>query len=103
MNFLVESHQYADSPYLHLLLVPSLQVVSNGNTGNQYPPPPIPGNGGVLVTCIYITDHLWEPAINVDIVNAGIILGGDIERFAHFSAKNLIEIGQMGEKSHSKI
>ena len=22
------------------------------------PPPPIPGNGGVLVTCIYITDHL---------------------------------------------
>ena len=30
-------------------------------------------------------------------------LGGDCERFAHFSAKNLIEIGLMGEKSHSKM
>ena len=28
---------------------------------------------------------------------------GDSERFAHFSAKNLIEIGLMGEKSHSKM
>ena len=33
--------------------------------------PPIPGNGGVLVTCIL---HCcppvdWEPAINVDMVN----------------------------------
>ena len=27
---------------------------------------------------------------------------GDSERFAHFSVKNLIEIGLMGEKSHSK-
>ena len=35
--------------------------------------------------------------------NAGIIFGGDSERFAHFSAKNLIEFGMMGEKSHSKM
>ena len=35
--------------------------------------------------------------------NAGIILGGDSERFAHFFAKNLIEIGLMGEHSHSKM
>ena len=36
---------------------------------------------------------------------AGIILGGYTcsERFAHFSAKNLIEIGLTGEKSHSKM
>ena len=27
-----------------------------------------------------------------------IIFGGDIERFAHFSARNLIEIGLMGDK-----
>ena len=26
-------------------------------------------------------------------VYSGIIFGGDIERFAHFSAQNLIEIG----------
>ena len=32
-------------------------------------------------------------------VTAGIIFGGDSERFAHFSAKNLIVIGLMGEKS----
>ena len=36
-------------------------------------------------------------------MDAGIIFSGDSERFAHFSAKNLIEIGLMGEKSHSKI
>ena len=30
----------------------------------------------------------------------GIILGGDSERFAHFSGKNLIEIGSIGEISH---
>ena len=34
---------------------------------------------------------------------AGIIFGGDCERFALFSAKNLIEIGLMGEKFHSKM
>ena len=34
---------------------------------------------------------------------AGIIFRGDSERFAHFSAKNLIEFGMMGEKSHSKM
>ena len=33
----------------------------------------------------------------------GIIFGRDIERFAHFSVKNLIENGLMGEKSHSKM
>ena len=45
------------SPYLHLLLVPALQVVSNGKTGNQYPPNT--WKWGVLVTCIYITDHRY--------------------------------------------
>ena len=35
--------------------------------------------------------------------DAGIIFGGDSERFAHFYAKNLIEIGLMGEKSHRKM
>ena len=34
---------------------------------------------------------------------AGIIFEGDSERFAQFSAKNLIEIGLMGEKSHGKM
>ena len=34
---------------------------------------------------------------------SGIILGEDSERFAHFSAKNLIEIGLMGEKSNRKM
>ena len=34
--------------------------------------------------------------------SAGIIFRGDSERFAHFSAKNLIKFGLMGEKSHSK-
>ena len=29
--------------------------------------------------------------------------GGDSERFAHFSVKNVIEIGLMGEKSLSKM
>ena len=33
----------------------------------------------------------------------GIIFGGDSERFAHFLAKNLIEFGMMGEKSHNKM
>ena len=28
---------------------------------------------------------------------------GDNERFAHFSTKNLIDIGLMREKSHSKM
>ena len=32
-------------------------------------------------------------------IGAGIIFWGDSERFAHFSAKNLIEIGLMGEQS----
>ena len=36
-------------------------------------------------------------------MNPGIIFGGDSERFAHFSAKILIEFGLMGEKSHSKM
>ena len=36
-----------------------------------------------------------EPHFQSD---AGIIFGRDIERFAHFSAKNLIEISLMGEK-----
>ena len=32
-------------------------------------PPPIPGNGGVLGTCIYIRPPVdREPAINVDMV-----------------------------------
>ena len=35
--------------------------------------------------------------------DAGIIFGGGSERFAHFSAKYLIEIGSMGEISHSKM
>ena len=39
-----------------------MQVVSNVNTGNQNPPPPhfqvLMGGGGVLVTCLSITDHL---------------------------------------------
>ena len=30
---------------------------------------------------------------------SGIIFGHDIERFAHLSAKYLVEIGLMGEKS----
>ena len=34
---------------------------------------------------------------------AGIIFGGDSERFAHFSAKNLIVIGLMGKKSNRKM
>ena len=34
---------------------------------------------------------------------SGIIFGVDSERFAHFSAKNLIEFGLMGEKSQSKM
>ena len=34
---------------------------------------------------------------------AGIIFGGNCERFAHFSAKNLIVFGLMGEKSHSEM
>ena len=37
------------------------------------------------------------------ILFSGIIYGGDSERFAHYSAKNLNEIGLMGEKSHSKM
>ena len=37
-------------------------------------------------------------------IYAGIIFEGDSERLARFkSAKNLIETGLMGEKSHSKI
>ena len=36
-------------------------------------------------------------------VGPAIIFGGDGERFAHFSAKNLIEFGLMVEKSHSKM
>ena len=41
------------------LLVPGLQVVSNGKADNQYPHPHIPGGGGGgLVTCIYINGHL---------------------------------------------
>ena len=40
----------------------------------------------------------------VDLMHtAGIIFGRDIERFAQFSVKNLIENGLMGEKSHSKM
>ena len=35
--------------------------------------------------------------------DAEIIFGGDSERVAHFSAKNLIEFGLMGEKSHSTV
>ena len=31
-----------------------------------------------------------------------IIMGQDIEKFAHFSAKYQIEIGLIGKKSHSK-
>ena len=34
--------------------------------------------------------------------STGIIFWGD-ERFAHFSAKSLIEFGLMGEKSHSNM
>ena len=30
----------------------------------------------------------------------GVICRQDIERFSHFSTKNLIEIGIMGKKSH---
>ena len=33
----------------------------------------------------------------------GLFSGGDSERFAHFSAKYLIEIGLMGEISRSKM
>ena len=33
---------------------------------------------------------------------AGIIFGGDSERFAHFSAKNIIEFGLMGENLIAK-
>ena len=32
-----------------------------------------------------------------------IFFGEDSERFAHFSAKNIIEIGLMGEISHNKM
>ena len=42
------------------------------------------------------------PMEKTDMGFTGIIFGGDSERFAHFSAKNLIEIGEMGEKSHRK-
>ena len=45
--------------YLHELLVPALQVVGYGKSSNQYPPKYLEiGGGGVLVTCIYNTDHL---------------------------------------------
>ena len=33
----------------------------------------------------------------------GIIFQQDIEKFAHFPAKILIEFGSLGEKSHSKM
>ena len=36
-------------------------------------------------------------------VSLGIILGGDSERLAHFSVKNLIEIGLTREKSHKNV
>ena len=36
-------------------------------------------------------------------ISTGIIFGGDCERFAHCSAKNLIELGLMGENFHSKM
>ena len=32
-----------------------------------------------------------------------MFFGGDSERFAHFSVKNLIEIGLMGKKSHKNV
>ena len=38
----------------------------------------------------------------ISITYAGIIFGGDIERFAHFSAKNLIEISLLGENLVAK-
>ena len=37
------------------------------------------------------------------LIDARIIFGGDSERFAHFSAKYLIEIGLMGEISCIKM
>ena len=35
--------------------------------------------------------------------NTWIIFGLNIEKFAHFSAKHLIESDLMGEKSHSRM
>ena len=44
-----------------------------------------------------------ETSLSMVILHAGFIFGRDIERFAHFTAKNLNEIGLIGEKSHSKM
>ena len=49
-------HTYSSySSYLHLLLVPGLQVVSNVNTGNQTRDGM---GGGVVWSTFSITDHL---------------------------------------------
>ena len=48
----------------------------------------------------YYNETATETSYTIGIL--GIIFGRDIERFAHFSVPNLIEIGSMGEKSQSK-
>ena len=45
----------------------------------------------------------YEPLLLADAISTEIIFGGESEIFAHFSVKNLIETGLMGEKSHSKM
>ena len=53
----LRSHQY------HIYIncwFPVYRWSVNVNTGNQNPPfPGIAGGGGVLITCLSITDHLW--------------------------------------------
>ena len=48
-------------------------------------------------------DNYLEQTTSADNIFTGIIFGGDSERFAHFSVKNLIDIGLMGEKYNRKI
>ena len=40
--------------------------------------------------------------IKIEVEGQGLFWG-DILRFAHFSDKNLIEVGLMGGKSHTKL
>ena len=47
-----QSELFPYLPFLHYMLVPSLQVINVGNTGNQNPPDLKGQGGGVLVTCI---------------------------------------------------
>ena len=52
---------------------------------------------------ILTTESIWA-AMYMPGLEAGIIFWGDLERFAHFWGKNLIEICQMGGKiSYKKV